>query len=135
MSVGQVIIGSVVSCSVTTKEHCAVLSSSSLAVNVIVCVVPGLLIVTPTVGDWDTVISPAKEQLSLTVALLVKSANCTSQAASTLKSCAAGQVISGLVLSLTVTMKSQSVAFPAKSVAVKVIVEGPNGSVLFIAGL
>ena len=47
----------------------------------------------------------------------------------------AGQVITGAVLSLTVTVNEQAAVLPEASVAVAVTVEVPNAKVLPLAGL
>src|SRR5438105_15908083 len=65
VAAGQVTVGGVLSVTVKLVVQEALLPAASVAVTVIACVPTPTIV--PAAGDWIKVISPALEQLSLTV--------------------------------------------------------------------
>jgi len=104
---------------VTLKLQFAIFPHSSVAVNV--TTTTPIVCVDPISGDCVTVISPTAEQLSLTVAMAVKSFNVT-DAPAVVCVCVDGHAMVGTVLSLIVMVCTYVSVFVQLSVAVQVLV-------------
>ena len=120
VSAGQVITGAVVSITVTLKVHVAVLPDESVATLVTVVVPTGKVL--PDAGVDTTV----AEQLSVAITLKLTTAPQILEAEKTLVS--AGQIITGGVVSITVTVNEQVDVLFELSVAVNVTKVVPTGN-------
>jgi hypothetical protein len=122
---GQVITGGVLSTKNAVNEQLAVFPAASVAVNVIVKLLIEAATTVPIGGNCVIVTTPP--QLSVAVALPVRSPRVLVQLAPLKKVIFGPQVITGGSSSVTVTICVHEELLPARSVAVHVTVVGPSG--------
>jgi hypothetical protein len=123
-SAGGVITGFDASITVTFITEFEVLPTRSVAV-IVTGVIPRLIIV-PAAGTCDVIMLPEDVQLSENVAAIAGIV--AWHTAFAFKTGGAGSVITGAVLSETVTLKEHVAVFPVASVAMKVLVVVPMGN-------
>jgi hypothetical protein len=121
MAAGQVMVGFCVSVTVTTCEQVAVKPLASMTVQVTVVEPVGY-----AVDGW-LFVTEATEQLSAVVGVPNKATAASQLAASAFTLIAAGQVMVGFCVSVTVTTCVQVAVKPLASVAVHVTVVAPVG--------
>jgi hypothetical protein len=122
---GQVIDGGVLSTKNAVNVQVAVFPARSVAVKVIgILLIEAAMIV---LGSGLCVIVTVPEQLSVAVALPVRLPRVLVQLAPLKKVIFGPQVITGGVLSITVTICVQVELLPERSVAVHITVAGPSG--------
>jgi hypothetical protein len=127
---GQVIFGASLSRTVTVNWHCDLLPEASLAVQV--TVVTPLLNLDPEAGEQTTV------GLGVQLSEAIGAGNVTAaehRPGSVFSVTLAGQVITGGVMSTTVTTALQLALLPAGSVTVNVTEFGPRFEQLNVSGV